>query len=176
VRPERDLLGPPCDGSAHGTDGVLVLPGGTVGLLPGGVVVVAVGAGVVGAGVVVVAVVVGAVVGELVRPGGVVDAPVGAVVGTTVRGGGTGVTGGTIVIVGVEVGAPVGSVVPPVDDGCGEDSSPGVAESSAGRGVCAAASAGGWVVRCLGLAGSGSGISGVSSCGPPRRLLAMRTR
>ncbi|NIK54720.1 hypothetical protein BJY22_000437 [Kribbella shirazensis] len=26
------------------------------------------------------------------------------------------------------------------------------------------------------MAGSGSGISGVSSCGPPRRLLAMRTR
>jgi hypothetical protein len=158
MRAERDLLGPPRDGSTHGV-GVLVLPGGVVGLLPCVVVVVAVGVGV--------------VVGEFVRPGGAVV--VGTVVGTTV-GGGTGVTGGMLVgtIVGLEVGTPVGVV----DGVCGVElgSSPGVPDVFVGRGVSSAISAGGAVGRCLGLAASGSGMSGVSIRGPPRRLLAMSTR
>lgn len=187
MRPERDLLGPPCGGSAHGTAGVLFLPGGAVGLLPRVVVVVAVGVGTgVGADVVVVGAAVGTTVGggpgvtgRCVAPG--VLPEVGAVVGPVV---------GAVVgrVVGAEVGPPVGAVVPGLADGGGvdessdgllgssEDSLSGVDEPSAGRGVWAAASTGGCVVRCLGLAGSGSGISGVSSCGPPRRLLAMRTR
>lgn len=120
---------------------------------------------------VVVAVAVGvAVVGEFVRPGGVV-----VVVGTTV-GGGTGVTGGMLVgtIVGLEVGTPVGVV----DGVCAValGPSPGVPEVFVGRGVSIAISAGGAVGRCLGLAASGSGMSGVSIRGPPRRLLAMSTR
>lgn len=122
--------------------------------------------------VVVVAVGVGVVVGEFVRPGGVVVVVVGAVVGTTV-GGGTGVIGGTLVgtIVGLEVG-------PPLVEDCGVElgSSSGVPEVSVGRGVSIAISAGGAVGRCLGLAASGSGMSGVSIRGPPSRLLAMSTR
>jgi hypothetical protein len=151
--------------------GVLVRPGGVVGLLP--CVVVAVGV-VVGTGVVVVV--------------------VGAVVGTTVSGGGTGVAGGTIVavapvvgtVVGADVGPPVGAVVPVVDDGWVEEPlvgppvapSPGVPEESpVGRTVSAAASAGGAVVRCWGfVTASGSGISGVSRRGPPSRLLLIRIR
>ncbi|RZT07825.1 hypothetical protein EV649_7753 [Kribbella sp. VKM Ac-2569] len=154
MRAERDLLGPPRDRSAHGVVGALVLPGGVVGLLPCGVVAVGVGV---------------AVVGEFVRPGGVV------VVGTTV-GGGTGVTGGMAVgtVVGSEVGTPVGVVdgVSGVEVG----PSPDVPELFVGRGVSIAISAGGTVGRCLGLAASGSGMSGVSIRGPPRRLLAMSTR
>ena len=153
MRAERDLLGPPRDRSTHGV-GVLVLPGGAVGLLP----------------CVVVAVAVGAVVGEFVRPGGVIV--VGAVVGPTV-GGGAGVTGGMLVgtIVGLEVGTPVGGVC-----AVALGPSPGVPEVCVGRGVSIAISAGGAVGRCLGLAASGSGMSGVSIRGPPRRLLAMSTR
>ena len=154
MRPERDLFGPPRDRSAHGV-GVLVLPGGAVGLLPCVVVVV----------------------GEFVRPGGVVVVVVGAVVGTTV-GGGTGVTGGMLVgtVVGPEVGAPVGVVdgVSDVERSVGP--SPGVPEVFVGRAVSIAISAGGAVGRCLGLAASGSGMSGVSIRGPPSRLLAMSTR
>jgi hypothetical protein len=158
MRAERDLLGPPRDRSAHGV-GVLVLPGGVVGLLP------CVVAGAVGV----------AVAGEFVRPGGVVV----AVVGTTV-GGGTGVTGGMLVgtVVGPELGTPVGVV----DGVCGVElslgPSPGVPEvfPFVGRADSIAISAGGAVGRCLGSAASGSGMSGVSSRGPPRRLLAMSTR
>lgn len=164
MRAERDLLGPPRDRSAHGAVGVLVLPGGAVGLLPCVVVVVAVGVGV-------------AVVGEFVRPGGVVVVVVGAVDGTTV-GGGTGVMGGMPVgtVVGPEVGTPVGVV----DGVCGVElslgPSSGVPEVSpvVGRTVSMAISAGGAVGRCLVLAASGSGMSGVSTRGPPRRLLTMR--
>ncbi|TDO57435.1 hypothetical protein EV651_111161 [Kribbella sp. VKM Ac-2571] len=166
MRAERDLLGPPRDWSAHGVVGALVLPGGVVGLLPCVVVVVGAGVGV-------------AVVGEFVRPGGVAVAVVGAVVGTTV-GGGTGVTGGTVVgtVVGPEVGTPVGVV----DGVCGVEvslgPSPGVLGvfPVVGRTVSIAISAGGAVGRCLGLAASGSGMSGVSIRGPPRRLLTMSTR
>ena len=110
MRAERDLLGPSCDRSAHGLVGVLVRPGGVVGLLPCVVVVVAVGA---------------AVVGELVRPGGVV----GAVVGATVRVGGATVPGGTTgvetPVVGTLVGPPGGVVESVVDDGCVEELSDG---------------------------------------------------
>lgn len=159
---ERDLLGSARDRSAHGAVGVLVLPGGAVGLLPCVVVVVAVGVGV-------------AVVGEFVRPGGVVAVVVGAVVGTTV-GGGTGVTGG--MLVGTVVGPDVGTSVGVVDGVCAVEfgPSPGVLDVFVGRAVSMAISAGGAVGRCLGLAASGSGMSGVSIRGPPRRLLAMRTR
>jgi hypothetical protein len=157
VRPERDRFGPPRDRPAHGLFGVLVRPGGVVGLLPCVVVVVAVGVGV------------GAVV------------LVGVRVGTAV-GGGTGVAGRTIVVplVGAVVAAEIGPVVLVLVDGVGvEDPSLGVLDCSdaplpglVGRGVSAAASTGGTVDR--GFAGSGSGISGVSMRGPPRRLLAMR--
>jgi hypothetical protein len=160
---ERDLLGPPRGRSAHGAVGVFVLPGGgVVGLLPRVVVVVAVGVGV-------------AVVGEFVRPGGVVVVVVGAVVGTTV-GGGTGVIGGMLVgtVVGPEVGVPEG-VVDGVS-GVVVGPSPDVPELFVGRGVSIAISAGGTVGACLGLAASGSGMSGVSIRGPPSRLLTMRMR
>jgi hypothetical protein len=174
VRPEWDLLGATSRRSAHGLFGVLVRPGGVVGLLPWVVAVVAVG---VVLGTVVVVVVVGAVVA-----------------GTTVRGGGTGVTGGTTVVdvpvvgtvVGTDVGPPVGAVVPVVEDGCVELPSvgpavappPGVPEEPpVGRTVSAAASAGGAVVRCWGfVTASGSGINGVSRRGPPSRLLLIRIR
>jgi hypothetical protein len=161
---ERDLLGPPRGRSAHGAIGVLGLPGGVVGLLP--CVVVAVGVGV-GVGV--------AVVGEFVRPGGVVVVVVGTVVGTTV-GGGTGVIGGMLVgtVVGPEVGVPEG-VVDGVS-GVVVGPSPDVPELFVGRGVSIAISAGGTVGACLGLAASGSGMSGVSIRGPPSRLLTMRMR
>lgn len=170
---ERDLFGATSDRSAHGLFGVFVRPGGVVGLLPCVVVVVAVGLVVVGAVVVVVV--------------------VGAVVGATVRDG-TGVTGGTSVVdtpgvgtaVGAELGPAVGAVVPVVDDGSVEEpsvgplvaSSVGVPEESpVGRTVSAAASAGGWVVRCWGLVtASGSGINGVSRRGPPSRLLLIKIR
>lgn len=173
MRPEWDLFGATSRRSAHGLVGVLVRPGGVVGLLPCVVVVVVVGT------VVVVVVVVG---------------PVVVVVGTTVSGGGTGVTGGTIVVdppvvgtvVGADVGPPVGAVVPVVDVGSVEeplvgppvDPSPGVAEEPpVGWAVSAATSAGGAVGRCSGfVTASGSGISGVSRRGPPMRLLLIRIR
>ncbi|HZX01757.1 MAG TPA: hypothetical protein VFF46_02440 [Kribbella sp.] len=156
----------------------MVLPGGAVGFFP--CVVVVVGTGVVGA------VVVGVAVGAVV-PGGAVVVVVGPVVGATV--------GGTTVVpaVGTVVGAVVGAVVVPgvgavvlLVDGAGVDelpdgvldcwdgAPPGVAGPSVGVGVCAAASTGGAVGRCLTAAGAG--ISGVSSLGPPSKLLAMSTR
>ena len=121
------------------------------------------------------AAVVGATVGELVRPGAVVVL-VGTAVGAT-DGGGTGVPVGTTVG-GAEVGAVVlvdGGGVDELPDGvldCPDGSSPGVVE--VGLGVCAAASTGAWVGRCLTAAGAG--ISGVSRRGPPSRLLPMRIR
>lgn len=157
----------------------MVLPGGAVGFFP--CVVVVVGTGVVGA------VVVGVAVGAVV-PGGAVVVVVGPVVGATV--------GGTTVVpaVGTAVGAVVGAAVVPgvgavvllLVDGAGVDelpdgvldcwdgAPPGVAGPSVGVGVCAAASTGGAVGRCLTAAGAG--ISGVSSLGPPSKLLAMSTR
>lgn len=146
----------------------MVLPGGTVGLLPCVVVVVAVGVGV---GVAVV----GAVVGELVRPGAVVVL-VGTAVGAT-DGGGTGVPVGTMVG-GAEVGRVVlvdGGGVDEPSDGvldCSDGASLGVVD--VGLGVSAAASTGALVGPCLTAAGAG--ISGVSRRGPPSRLLPMRIR
>ncbi|MGZ0149085.1 hypothetical protein ACXJJ3_18590 [Kribbella sp. WER1] len=152
--------------------------------MPCVVVVVAVGAG-----VVVVAVVVGVLVGAVV-PGGAV---VGTVVGTTV--GGTTVVPTVGTVVAADVGAVVGAVLTAevgavllLVDGAGVEESlpglvldcwdgplPGVDEPVVGCGVCTAASTAG-VCWCLALAGSGSGISGVSIRGPPSRLLVMSTR
>lgn len=173
MRPKRDLFRPPRGRAAHGTDGVLVLPGGAVGFRPCVVVVVAVG--------------VGAAVGAVVPVGTVVGPPVGAVVGA-VDGAvvGTTVGGGAIVVPMIVGGTDTGAVVLLLD-GEVDESSPGVLDCPDGRspgvfvpspGVCvgAAASTAGCVGRCFALAGSGSGISGVSMLGPPRRLLAMSTR
>ncbi|GAA2821798.1 hypothetical protein [Kribbella solani] len=137
----------------------------------------------------VVVVVVGAVVVVAVVVAVVVGALVGAVVGTTVRVGGGGVTGGTTGVEAAVVGAPgvVVAVVPAdvgavedwvvlaLDDGDPVADVPGVVVLPDGGGaVSTAAPTGGMV--CFGLAATGSGISGVSSCGPPSRLLAMSTR
>ena len=116
MRPERELLGPSCDRTAHGWGGVFVCPGGAVGFLPlFPLVGVEVGVldGVVGG------VVVGAVVGTTVAP--VVGTTVGPPVGTP--GVGAAVTGATAGVVDCAVsgslGLPVGSL-PPL--GVGADS------------------------------------------------------
>ena len=89
--------------------------------------------------------------------GDLVGATVG-VLGTTV-----GVAAGVGVIIGPRLGVLVGALV-------------GVGAVSLGRNDCTAAGPGVVSGRCAGLAASGRGISGVSSRGPPSRLLAMRIR
>jgi hypothetical protein len=108
-------------------------------------------------GLLVVCAVVGVVVG---LPGGVVGDPVTGVVGTTV-GVGTmvGVAEGTVVACALVVGVLVG-----------------VGVVSLGRNGSTAAGPGVMCGRGADLAASGSGISGVSSRGPPSRLLAMRIK
>jgi hypothetical protein len=110
--------------------------------------------------------------GDLVRPGAtvglllvcaVVDLPGGVVgvVGATVGGAALGVVEG---VTGVLVGRVVGSL------------SRGVVVVSLGRTDCTASGAGVTTGRGAGLAASGSGTSGVSRLGPPRRLLTSRIR
>ena len=98
MRPERELLGPACDRTAHGWGGVFVCPGGAVGFFPL-FPFVGVEAGVPGG--VVGAVVTGAVVGTPVVP--VVGATVGPAVGTP--GVGMAVTCVTAGVVAPSVGA-----------------------------------------------------------------------
>ena len=116
MRPERELLGPSCDRTAHGWGGVFVCPGGAVGFFPL-FPLVGVEVGVLGG--VVGAVVTGAVLGTPVVP--VVGATVGPAVGTP--GVGMAVTGATDGVVAPSVGAgdcvapgsfglPVGSPAP----------------------------------------------------------------
>jgi hypothetical protein len=126
-------------------------------------------------------VVVGAVVGAVVLGGAVIGTTVGTAVGgtivvlPTVGGAVTGTVGAVVLVLEEGDAEPsVGELVPVLD--CSDGSLPGVAEPSPGVGVCTAASTAGVVGRCLALALSGSGISGVFMCGPPSRLLTMSTR
>jgi hypothetical protein len=149
--------------------GVFVCPGGgVVGLLPWVVVEVAVGVW----------------EGVRVLVGGFVGTTVGASVGTTVGVGGA-VVGCVVPAVVVGVVAPavgVEETVPVGDDGVVESGLLGWSvgsERSAGVVVdpIVWTAAGSGVVRGRGWclpAGSGSGINGVSSRGPPNRLLAVR--
>jgi len=168
--PERDCFGATSRRSAHGLFGVLVRPGGVVGLLPCVVVAVA------------------------WWSERVVVVVVRCRCGYDVSGGGTGVAGGTIVavapVVGTVVGAASGRRWEPsyrtsmtgwVEEPFGRPTSCSVTRRTGGvtgRGLSPPRpSAGGAVVRCWGFVTAlGSGSAGVQPWARPAGLLLIRIR